>query len=105
MNNHDLFFAQGYYTARERLFQMELEALSVSGNFSRYIGPAGLSSDISARLQQIPQRAYSLDQLYKREYPQYYAYLKDYANGVNAYINQTINSPPLCFEIYGFSPV
>ena len=105
LNNHDLFFAQGYYTARERLFQMELEALSVSGNFSRYIGPAGLSSDISARLQQIPQRAYSLDQLYKREYPQYYAYLKDYANGVNAYINQTINSPPLCFEIYGFSPV
>lgn len=104
-NNHDLFFAQGYYTATQRLFQMELEALSVSGNFSQYIGSAGVSSDISARLQQIPERAYELDQTYKSEYPSYYAYLKDYANGVNAYINQTLSNPPLGFKLYGFAPV
>ena len=104
-NNHDLFFAQGYYTATQRLFQMELEALSVSGNFSNYIGAAGVSSDISARLQQIPERAYQLDQTYKSDYPVYYSYLKDYANGVNAYINETVNNPPLGFKLYGFEPV
>ena len=105
LNNHDLFFAQGYYTATQRLFQMELEALSVSGNFSNYIGAAGVSSDISARLQQIPERAYQLDQTYKSQYPLFYSYLKDYANGVNAYINETINNPPLGFKLYGFAPV
>jgi len=104
-NNHDLFFAQGYYTATQRLFQMELEALSVSGNFSKYVGAAGISSDVSSRLQQIPERAYQLDQTYKLEYPKYYSYLKDYADGVNAYINEVRTNPPLGFKLYGFSPV
>jgi len=105
LNNHDLFFAQGYYTASQRLFQMELEALSVSGNFSNYIGSAGLSSDISARLQGIPEHAYQLDQTYKTMYPTYYSYLKAYASGVNAYINKTLSKPPIEFGLFGFAPV
>src|SRR5581483_10640249 len=44
-NDHDLFFAQGFYSAYQRLDQMEFQAILVSGNFRRYIGKSGLESD------------------------------------------------------------
>ena len=37
-NEHDLFFAQGYITAQQRLFQMEIQTYDAAGRLSELIG-------------------------------------------------------------------
>ena len=100
-NNHDLFYSQGYFTASQRLFQMEFQTASVAGYFSSVIGIGAYEASL---MQQIPETAHQLDQYYKTNYPQYYSYLHDYAAGVNAYINSTSNSVPLGFNLIGQTP-
>lgn len=101
---HDLFFAQGYYSASQRLFQMELEGLLASGNLSKYIGSQGVNSDRAMRLIGLPYNAWTLEQAYKANYPAYYGYLEAYAQGVNAYINSSAASNHLGFKLLGISP-
>ena len=100
-NNHDLFYSQGYFTASQRLFQMEFQTASVAGYFSNVIGTGAYEASL---MQQIPETAHQLDQYYKTNYPQYYSYLHDYAAGVNAYINSSSNSIPLGFKLIGQVP-
>jgi penicillin amidase len=102
---HDMFYAQGYYSASLRLFQMELEALLASGNLSEYVGSSGLASDITMRLIGLPENALALESAYQTNYPQYYQYLEDYSAGVNAYINQPDASTHLGFKLLGISPI
>ena len=45
----DLFFAQGFNAARDRLFQLELWRRQVSGTVSELLGPRTLDKDIGAR--------------------------------------------------------
>src|SRR5665213_2976466 len=44
-NDHDLFYAQGYITARDRLWQMDIQTRSASGRLSEVIGPKTLEVD------------------------------------------------------------
>lgn len=103
-NLNDLMFAQGYYSASQRLFQMELEGLLASGNLSKYIGASGVASDQAMRLIGLPTNAWTLEQAYIQEYPQYYGYLQSYASGVNAYINTSAASNHLGFKLLGIQP-
>ncbi len=101
---HDLFFAQGYYSASQRLFQMELEGLLASGNLSKYVGSNGVNSDKAMRLIGMPQNAYALEQAYMQKEPVFYGYLQDYSQGVNAYINSSASSKNLGFNLLGIHP-
>lgn len=103
-NIHDLFMAQGYYTASNRLFQMELQALLATGNLSRYIGQSGVSSDNTMRLIGLPQNAAILEKAYETQYPQYYSYLQAYSSGIDAYINHTGSVLPIGFKLLGIHP-
>jgi penicillin amidase len=49
-NDHDLFFAQGYAEASDRLFQMDLLRRYVYGQLSEVLGPAVLPADEHARI-------------------------------------------------------
>jgi penicillin amidase len=49
-NDHDLFFAQGYVEAQDRLFQLDLLRRFVYGDLSEILGSAGLRSDENARV-------------------------------------------------------
>jgi len=49
-NQHDLFFAQGFVAAQDRLFQMELWKRSGQGRLAEILGPSALKRDINARL-------------------------------------------------------
>ena len=49
-NQHDLFFAQGFVAAQDRLFQMELWKRSGQGRLAEVLGPSTLLRDINARL-------------------------------------------------------
>ncbi len=44
-NAHDLFYAQGFVHAQDRLFQMDIFRRIGSGRISEIVGPAGLISD------------------------------------------------------------
>jgi penicillin G amidase len=49
-NQHDLFFAQGFVVAQDRLFQMDLWKRSGQGRLAELLGPLALQRDINARL-------------------------------------------------------
>ncbi|HEY7699628.1 MAG TPA: penicillin acylase family protein, partial [Vicinamibacteria bacterium] len=49
-NEHDLFFAQGYNAARDRLFQFEMWRRQATGTVSEILGRRELARDIGARL-------------------------------------------------------
>src|SRR6266480_7630140 len=44
-NDDDLYFAQGYITASDRLWQMDLLRRNVRGELAEVLGPAALSQD------------------------------------------------------------
>src|SRR6516164_9197014 len=44
-NEHDLFFAQGYSVARDRLFQLELWHRQATGTVAEILGPRELNRD------------------------------------------------------------
>ena len=44
-NNHDLYFAQGYITAKDRLWQMDFQTRFASGRLSEVVGPKAIELD------------------------------------------------------------
>lgn len=100
---YDMFFAQGYYSASQRLFQMELEALLASGNLSKYVGSQAIGSDTTMRLIGLPTNALFLEKAYQINYPIYYGYLQDYTAGVNSYIEHA-HITSLGFKLLDFHP-
>ena len=48
-NDHDLYFAQGFVTAKDRLFQLELQVRAAEGSLSEWMGPRTLDYDRSLR--------------------------------------------------------
>ena len=49
-NESDLFFAQGFNAARDRLFQFELWRRQATGTTAEILGSRALARDIGARL-------------------------------------------------------
>ena len=101
-NQHDLFFAQGYVVAQDRLFQMELWKRSGQGRLAEVLGPEALGRDKFARLLR-----YGGDM--KAEYESYSpdtrVILEAFTSGINAYIAQRLkNGLPLEFQIAKFKP-
>ncbi|HEV7381456.1 MAG TPA: penicillin acylase family protein, partial [Dyadobacter sp.] len=48
-NDFDLFYAQGYLTAKDRLWQMDLQTRAAAGRLSEILGPATLEMDQRSR--------------------------------------------------------
>lgn len=104
-NQHDLFFAQGFVAAQDRLFQMELWKRAGQGRLAEILGPTFLSRDVNARLLR-----YRGDM--KAEYESYSAdteaILTAFTDGINTYI-ASVTAPggpglPIEFQLAGFSP-
>lgn len=96
---HDAYFVQGYLTARDRFFQMELTRRKMSGTLAELFGPKALSSDLSSRrwnYKTVATLAFEQMDSQKRE-P-----LIAYANGVNSFLQN--HSPSWEFWILGVKP-
>ena len=81
-NLHDLFFAQGYVHAQDRLWQMEFQRRVGSGRLSETVGPLGLETDRFMRrlgLRRAAEKEATLLQGQDREA------MEAYADGVNAF--------------------
>lgn len=48
-NNHDLYFLQGYLTAKDRLWQMEFQTHAAAGRLSEIVGEKALDFDLEQR--------------------------------------------------------
>ena len=82
-NLDDLWRAQGYVTAQDRLWQMDMLRRYAAGNLAELLGPSMIEHDRAQRVLQIlPTAANAAAALPARDQ----RFLADYAAGVNAYI-------------------
>jgi penicillin amidase len=100
-NTEDLFFAQGYVTAQDRLWQMEFNRRVGSGTLSEILGETTLDTDRFIRTLGWRRVAEQETQLLSEEGV---AMLEAYSAGVNAFIDSHQGSLPLEFTILGFKP-
>ncbi len=97
----DLFFAQGYVTAQDRLFQMDLMRRAATGEFAEIFGDIALEHDRRQRILGIRATAEKgLQSATNDDRQQFSAY----ARGVNAFINLHRDKLPLEFRVLGYSP-
>lgn len=103
-NEHDLFFAQGYSAARDRLFQLELWRRQATGTVSELLGKRELERDIATRL--FKYRGDLATEL-AAYHPRGAAIVRAFVDGVNAYVHATEADPkllPIEFRLLGTKP-
>jgi penicillin amidase len=89
-NEHDLFYAQGWLTARERLFQMELTRLAGRGELSSLLGDAALARDRFLKTVGFNRMARAE---YRKTSAEVKAAIEAYVAGVNDYIGKMKRRP------------
>ena len=104
-NSHDLFFAQGYAVAQDRLFQMELWKRAGQGRLAEVLGPEAVARDLNAR--RLRYRG-DMEAEFRSYAPDAKEILEAFTAGINAYIAE-VERPggrglPLEFQIAGFKP-
>ncbi len=82
-NEHDLFLAQGYVQAQDRMFQMDMARRQASGRLSEVAGEAALEQDQYFRTLGLRRAAEKSYKTYSEEAKQI---MEWYAEGVNAYM-------------------
>ena len=98
----DLYFAQGYVTASDRLWQMDLLRRVVRGETAEIFGRQVLEEDKRWRRYGFTQIA---DATVANYAPEMRSILDDYARGVNAYIaTLSDESLPIEFKILQYKP-
>lgn len=115
-SEHDLFFAQGFLHAQERLWQMESSRRFLSGRLAEIFGDYALpwrelgqrwrGSDLGQfdyylRLIGVRRAAVAAEAAVGS---QHYEHLKAYANGVNRYIEQRGKKLPWEFRLLRYQP-
>ena len=91
-NEHDLFFAQGYNVARDRLFQLELWRRQATGTMAEISGRSELKRDIGNRLFRFRG---DLKQELNWYHPHGEAIVTAFVQGINARIAETTANPAL----------
>ncbi|RED97540.1 penicillin acylase family protein [Marinoscillum furvescens] len=103
-NERDLHMAQGYVTARDRLWQMDFFARLVMGRLSEVIGKRALDFDRHNRRIGLKQMTIDTYEQVSQD-PELSAITEAYAEGVNTYINQLSYSDyPLEFKLLDYKP-
>jgi penicillin amidase len=103
-NDHDLYYAQGYVTARDRLFQMELTIRSAAGRLSEIVGEKALPLDLYKRRTGSVKAAEEAWKFTQQD-EKMRGILEAYSDGVNAYISQLRAADyPVEYKLLGFQP-
>ncbi|NLY00315.1 MAG: penicillin acylase family protein [Rhodopirellula sp.] len=100
-NSHDLFFAQGFAVAQDRLFQLDWWRRVGSGEMAEVLGESAIAGDRFARLM-----LYRGDM--QAEWTSYSPDTRDIAaaftEGINACIDHFGDRLPIEFQILGYRP-
>jgi penicillin amidase len=99
-----LFFAQGFVTARDRLWQMDMQSRAGLGLLSEVLGPKLLRADLERRRMGLPASAIASLDLMLRDSLTRVA-LEGYTDGVNAWISQLkLATYPIEFKLLDYAP-
>lgn len=97
----DLFFVQGYVTAQDRLWQMDISRRFDAGELSEVLGKSTLKIDREQRILGLRAAAKKSLQMAT---PRDRAYFDAYTRGVNAFIASHRNRLPIEFRILKYRP-
>ncbi|TMU88391.1 penicillin acylase family protein [Bacillus sp. BHET2] len=102
-NERDLYMAQGYVQAQDRLFQMDLSRRQASGRLSEVVGEKAVDRDKFFRTFGLRRAAQVSFTAYPDEAKEL---LEWYADGVNAYMKEAGDNGKLPFEftLLGYKP-
>ena len=100
-NSHDLFFAQGYLAARDRLFQLDLWRRAGAGKLSEVLGPSALPRDRIARAV-LYRGDWNLE--WASYSPDTRAIVTAFVAGINAYIDSLHGRRTPEFQLAGYDP-
>jgi penicillin amidase len=97
----DLFVAQGYVTAQDRLWQMDLYRRNANGELAEVLGVALVNRDISQRVFGFRNTAHRIyDNLPADDRRR----IDDYARGVNLFIDGHQDTLPVEFRLLKYKP-
>lgn len=100
-SRHDLFFAQGFVHAQDRLWQMELNRRTAQGRLSEVLGPLAFETDRTAR-------TFGFHRLgragWAAENPRVRQGIEAYTQGVNAFLEHTPGQLPVEFTLLNYRP-
>ncbi|ANQ48642.1 penicillin acylase family protein [Flammeovirga sp. MY04] len=103
-NEHDLYFLQGYITARHRLWQMEFQAMAAGGRLSEVFGKLTIDYDKKMRRLGLRNGAEKFIEETKKD-KKIYGVIEAYTEGVNAYINQlNFKDYPVEYKFFNYKP-
>ncbi len=98
---HDLFFAQGYIAAKDRLWQIDLWRRIGTGKLAEVLGPGAVARDRLAR-------AVAFRGDWNAEWSSYGPNTREivtaFTQGINAYIQSLGGVRPLEFRLAGYDP-
>jgi penicillin amidase len=97
----DLFFAQGYVTAQDRLWQMDVMRRAAAGELSEVIGEATVKMDREERILGLRLAAEAAE---KNITPRDRAYFDAYTRGVNAFLESHRDHLSLEFRLMKYTP-
>jgi penicillin amidase len=105
-DDQDLFYAQGFAQASDRLFQMEAQSLMAQGNLSSWVGESAVQSDMSFWYLGIPEAATKIVDGLPAVDPGVASDMQAYSDGVNAYISmaEANHAIPFEFKALGVEP-
>jgi len=101
---HDLFFAQGWSAARDRLFQLEVWRRQATGTLAEILGERELDRDIGARLFSFRG---DMEAELRHYHPRGVEIVQAFVGGINAYVAMTRADPELLsveFRMLGIEP-
>lgn len=99
-SENDLFFAQGFVTAQDRLWHMDADRHRALGRWAEFAGSSGVSQDRLLRAAGMGRTA-KLD--YEVASPEAKAMIDAYTAGVNAYLD-TVQTLPIEYKILDQTP-
>jgi penicillin amidase len=104
-NDKDLYMAQGYVTARDRLWQMEFQVFAAGGRISELVhNPRALELDRQRRRTGMLKAAED-NLAHLEQFPDLLAIMNAYTAGVNAWIDDlSFADYPLEYKLMDYSP-
>jgi penicillin G amidase len=103
-SEHDLFFAQGYAAAKDRIFQFEVWRRQATGTVAEWLGPRELERDIGARLFKFRG---DLTAELNHYHPRGASIITAFVDGINAYVAEARRDPgklPIEFRLLNTLP-
>jgi len=103
-NDEDMYFVQGYLTAKFRLWQMEIQTHNAAGRLTEIVGEKALETDRGNRRIGLEYGAEQAEAFIEKD-PESKKMVDAYCKGVNAYIHQLKPGDyPLEYKLLDYKP-